>query len=425
MNKKRVVVTGFATINPLGTNIEDFWENSLKGKSGVSMIKKFDIPNDMSQIAGQVVNFNFWEDCTEQRDKYLDRSCQFAIAASSAALHMAKLHNLEDSDTSRFNVHIATAISNIEKMEETLVKWSDNGNRNIPFIEEPEMHVADFFHFNTVSKLVAEKFNFRGEHSVIATGCTGGVDAIGLSLQTIRDGDADVVITGSTEAPITPLVVSSFSKINATSRNNEHPERASRPFDKDRDGFVLGEGCGVLILEELDHALDRGATIFAEIKGYGSCSNAQHMTDIPEDGASIAKSMLLALEDAELTPCDINYVNLHGSSTKQNDIAEANAMRNIFEDNYSDIPVSSLKSQIGHALSASNSIEIVSSIMSLNTGLIPPTINLENKDPKCDLNVVSKAPTNYDINNILKNSSGFSGIHSSLVLGKFVEGTNG
>ncbi|PHC82966.1 hypothetical protein COF42_25585 [Bacillus wiedmannii] len=425
MKNKRVVVTGFSVVTPIGIGNKDFWSNHVNGYSGVKKINSFTIPENMSQIAGVVDDFDVTRLGLEDSEvTSLDRSFQFALTASKKAVKMAGLCNIDETNSSRYNVHIATAISNIEKMEKALAEWSDNGKQQIPRKNIQDHAVYDWFNFDSVSKIIAKKLGFQGEHSVIATGCTGGVDAVGFAFQMIRDGEADVVLTGSTEAPITPLVVSSFSKINATSRNNMNPEKASRPFDLNRDGFVLAEGCGILILESLEHALNRNADIYAEVLGYGSCNNAIHMTDIPEDGESIAKSIQLSLVDAGVNSEEIDFVNLHGSSTKQNDFAETEAMKKVFGERYQDIPVTSVKSQVGHALSASNSIEIVSSIMSLSTGIVPPTINLENKDPKCDLNVVTDINKQFPINKVLKISSGFSGIHSSLVLGKFKGETN-
>lgn len=420
MGYNRVVITGFSAVTPIGIGIERFWKGNKNGHSGIKKIEQFDIPNTMSQIAGIVDDFNkFNHNLTEEEQSNIDRACQFAIVAADEAIAMA---NFDESkiNKDRCNVHLATAISNITKMEETLVNWTDRGQNQIQYITEQSKYLNEWFHFNTVSRLLAERYRLNGEHSVIATGCTGGVDAVGYSFQMIRDGEADVVLTGATEAPITPLVVASFSKINATSKRNDEPERASRPFDIDRSGFVLAEGCGIIILESLEHALGRGAKIYGEVMGYGSCNNALHMTDIPEDGESIAKSMSLALEDANITSEEIDYANLHGSSTPQNDKAETSAMKMVFGQRYKKIPVTSIKSQIGHALSASNSIEIVSSIMTINTGIVPPTINLENQDPQCGLNVISKQNQEFPIDKVIKVSSGFSGIHSSLVLGKYV-----
>lgn len=423
MNKERVVITGFSAVTPIGSNIEDFWKNNINGASGIQKISDFDIPDGMSKIAGIVKDFNL-DDLnltTDHKNNY-DRSCLFALSASYEALKMA---NIKITNNNNFNVHIASAISNITKMEDVLKNWSDNGKHSIPFKDKSEKdnHLEEWFKFNTVSKILSDYYKFNGEHSVIATGCTGGVDAIGYSFRQIQNKESDLIITGATEAPITPLVVSSFSKINATTKDfNDTPNIASRPFDTDRSGFVLSEGCGIIILESLTHALERNAPIYGEILGFSSTNNAEHMTDIPENGESISIPLQQALLESNLNFSDIDYINLHGSSTPQNDIAETNALKKVFKKQSNNIPVTSIKSQIGHALSASNAIEIVSSIKSLETGIIPPTINVNNQDPQCDLNVITKpnwAPLN--IKNIAKISSGFSGIHSSLVFGKYKE----
>lgn len=423
MNKERVVITGFSAVTPIGSNINDFWENNINGVSGIQNISSFDIPNEMSKVAGIVnkIDIDKLHLTNEEKSNY-DRSCLFALSASYEALTMA---NIEIHNDNNFNVHIASAISNITKMEETLKKWSDNGKHSIPHINENNSYLNEWFKFNTVSKILSDYYKFNGENSVIATGCTGGVDAIGYSFRQIQNKETDLVLTGATETPITPLVVSSFSKINATTNDfNDRPFEASRPFDIDRSGFVLSEGCGILILESLTHALERNATIYGEILGFSSTNNAEHMTDIPENGNSISIPLKKAISESNISIDNIDYINLHGSSTPQNDIAESNALQSIFKDKASKIPVTSIKSQIGHALSASNAIEIVSAIKSLETGVIPPTINVENQDPRCNLNVITKSNMpSINIRNIAKISSGFSGIHSSLVFGKYEEGS--
>lgn len=420
---KRVVITGYACITPLGLNQQEYWENSIKGLSATGLIEEacgINLPDYVSRVVGQVKDFNPEKAGLKDEELMYDRSVQFALVCLKDALDIANLKP-EQLEKAKTNVHLATAIGNINLMEDIVSKWSDNQNKEILYSEgKRDAELVNAFQFNNVADVIRRKYGIAGECSVIATGCTGGVDALGYSYHQIKNNNVDIVFTGSTEAPITPLVISSFSKINATTKRNDIPEKASRPFDQNRDGFVLSEGCGIFILESLDYALSRGAKIYAEIVGYGSCSNALHMTDIPEDGKDIMRSMKMALDDAEISFEDIDYVNLHGSSTPQNDLAERNAL-SLLSDRYNQVPVTSNKSQVGHALAASNSIEVVSCIKTLESNLIPPTINLEVKDQRCDLNVVTKAKSYGDINYILKNSSGFSGIHSALVLKKFRE----
>lgn len=419
-DKRRVVVTGYSAVTPIGSGNEKFWENNINGLSGINKIDQFEVPKSMSDIAGIVKDLNANKlKMDENEYEKLDRSLIFAIYASKEALKLANIReDILNNNEIKANVHIATAISNIEKMEKTLRKITKDGMADFQYDRHNSQYIKNWFKFNSISEYLGECFGFNGEHSVIATGCTGGVDAIGHAFHKIRNGDAEIALTGSTEAPISPLTVSAFSKINATSKSKIAPHKVSRPFDIDRSGFVLAEGCGILVLESLENAQKRNAKIYAEIKGFGSCNNAIHMTDIPEDGSSIAESIELALLDGNINKDSIDYVNLHGSSTKQNDIAESNAMHKIFN-NASTIPVTSIKSQIGHSLAASNSIEIVSVINSINSGVIPPTINLESQDEKCNLNVVKSLNYKKRINNVLKISSGFSGIHSSLIMGEF------
>lgn len=422
--KIRVVITGMACITPIGIGVEQYWENSLLGKSGLKriyQIKGLNIPEHMSQIVGSVEDFEPSSfDLNDKEIKY-DRSVQFALAATKMALDNAK-YKISPKDL--VGVSVSTAIGNIETMENIVECWKNKDKKSYQKDFNYSNEMQKMFQFNNVADILAQKYNINGESTVLATGCTGGVDAMGYAFTQIREGLADVVLAGSTEAPITPLVISSFSKIGATSTNNSSPETASRPFDKSRDGFVLAEGCGMFILESYEHALKRNATILAEVLGYGSCSNALHMTDIPSNGEEIYNSMLLALKDGEIVPDEIDYVNLHGSSTIQNDIAETNALKQLFGDKYKKIPVTSNKSQIGHALSAANSIELVSSIMTLQTGIVPPTNNLIEKDFQCDLNVEKNARNIEGIKCVLKNSSGFSGIHSSIVIKKIEKREN-
>lgn len=423
MGNERVVITGMSVVTPIGDDLDTFWNNHKKGCSGVKEITDFHIPSHLSKIAGIA-------DCFSPEKKGLsryeidkmDRSVQFALAATKEAMEMSGLEYNSEEDVDRRGVYIANAIGSIGKMESNFREGTQSGEKNLPFLIDNESPVYDWFQFNTISRTLAEKYNFFGGNAVITTGCTGGIDALGYTFEAIRSGEIDVAITGATEAPITPLPVAAFNKIKATSRKkNDKPSEASRPFDIDRDGFVLGEGCGILIVESLSHAQKRGATILAEVLGFGSCNNGQHMTDIPQDGESIANSIKLALEDSGIDKGSIDFVNMHGSSTPQNDRAENQALHNIFGENVRNIPVTSVKSQIGHPLAASNSIEIVSSIKSIQEGVIPPTINLVEKDPAIDLWVVGNEMIEHNVNYVLKISSGFSGIHSSLIIGKFFE----
>lgn len=413
MFKRRAVVTGIGTINPIGKNVPEFWKNCIAGTSGIRNITDLiNIPSHMSQIAG-VVHIPF----EEQPNGMQQRNFLFTDLAVREALHDSGLLK-ETLALERCGVFIATAIAEIALMEWSFKQYK-RGIGHIGLIPKESPYYNDSFFFNNVAKKIASQYSFKGGSVTIATGCTGGNDAVGYALHMIRGGRIDVAIVGSSEAPITPLVVTAFSKIGATSKRNQEPTKASRPFDKDRDGFVLSEGCGIFIIESLEHAQKRGASIYAEIKGTSSINNCYHMTDIPQDGESIAKTCELALKDAHILPDEIDFINAHGSSTPQNDIAESNAFHKIFGKRIQDIPVTSIKSQLGHALSAANSIELISALLSIRDHMIPPTLNLESQDPACVLKVVSKTALKHPIKTILKTSSGFSGIHSTLVIKKY------
>jgi 3-oxoacyl-(acyl-carrier-protein) synthase len=417
MNKRRVVITGMGVVSPIGLTLNEYWENSLNGKSGIKKINLFDIPENMASIAGMVDEFVLDSMRVDLPYSEVDRSTLFALHATKEALSQANI-DYEDINNlgSRMGLVISSAVGQIISMERVFRERTKNGAKSLEF-STTSKSFSNPFAFNAVIDELIRAYKIAGRSVLLPTGCAGGVDAISYSVHNIRMGHSDVVVTGATEAPITPLVVSAFNKLGATStRYNNNPESASRPFDKDRDGFVLAEGCGILILEELEHALKRNARILAEVVGVGSVNNYSHMTDIPQDGMPIAKASMLAIEEAGIVPEDIDFINSHGSSTPQNDVAETNAFKYMFKNKYKRIPVTSNKSLQGHALAASNALEVISSVLSLLHNKIPPTINVNNQDPNCDLDVVKDYPRNLPIEYVLKTSSGFSGIHSSLVL---------
>jgi 3-oxoacyl-(acyl-carrier-protein) synthase len=414
--QRRVVVTGMGTVNPIGKNVREFWPRCVQGVSGVRRITAFDVPDGISGMAGIVDDFVPGVAAADAA--VLDRSTLLALVAAREAWAMARFDG--NLDRARVGVYVSTAIAQIAGMEESFLRQSDRGRRHLrldPAREQPP-GMWELFQFNTTAHALAQHLETLGGYATVTTGCTGGLDAIGYAIDAVRAGDVDVAVTGATEAPITPLVVAAFAKVGATSLRNSQPQQASRPFDVDRDGFVLAEGSGMLVIEELEHARSRGAEILAELRGYGTINNYYHMTDIPEDGLRIAKSAELAMLDAGISPDAVDAINAHGSSTRQNDVAESNAYWHLFGSRAAEIPVTSLKSQIGHPLSASNSVEVVASILSLRTGIIPPTINLQHQDPRCRLDVVGNVARKADVHCLLKTSSGFSGIHSSLVISR-------
>ncbi|UFP96164.1 beta-ketoacyl-[acyl-carrier-protein] synthase family protein [Gloeobacter morelensis] len=415
MKIRRVVVTGMGTINPIGGNLKDFWSNCCRGTSGVQPISAFEIPDGQSKIAGLVKEGG-------PTAALVDRSYHFTLTCAAEALQMAGLGDgqaAQNLDPERCGVFLGTSTAQLGSMEqEYLDRTGAPAQPNL-------LSAPDTFHFNTVARLLARHFNFQGGHATLSTACASALDAIGYAVDAIRCGEVDVAVTGASEAPITPLMVASFAKIGATSLHNAEPQKASRPFDQDRDGFVLAEGCGILVLEALEHALARGARIYAELPGHASTNSYHHMTGIPKDGASIARSAMLALADAGLRPADIDAIYAHGSSTPANDLAESNAFHQLLQERACTVPVTSLKSQYGNPLSASSSIEVIAAVMSINTGLIPPTINLERQDPLIALDVVAPEARQIPVRCVLKTGSGFSGIHSSLIIRQYEGAAHG
>lgn len=312
----------------------------------------------------------------------------------------------------------ANAICGTKWMEEEFALVTDNGKNPIdPTIVRPDLYDASMF--NTPSSELAAKYGLKGVCNTISTGCTAGTDSVGFSYETIMDGDTDIMITGASEAPICPMTFGCFDTVNVLSTLNDEPEKASRPFDAKRNGFVISEGAGLLIVEELEHAKKRGARIYAEIIGFGTTNNAYHMTDLPANGEPKAKCIRLALEDAGVKPEDIDYINGHGSSTRQNDVFETNAYKMVFGDHAYNIPITSLKSMIGHPLAGANGVELVISSLTMERNILPPTINQETPDPECDLDYVPNVKREKKVNYLLKTSSGFSGIHSAMVLKRY------
>lgn len=416
--KRRVVVTGVGVISPNGVGKEAFWEGMASGKSGVRSVTDFDVSQFNSQMAAQVTDFDpFAFGLTREDVERMDRYVQFGVATAQTALDDAKLL-LNGADRGRMGVCLANAICGTRYMEEEFLRVTNGGSDPIdPRKARPYLYDASMF--NTPSSEIAARHRLRGICTTVSTGCTAGTDAVGFAYEAVQMGEADVMITGAAEAPLCPITFAAFDVINVLSTRNDEPEKASRPFDKERDGFVLGEGCGILVLEELGHALSRGAHIYCEITGFGTCCNAYHMTDLPADGEGMAVCIRLALKDAGLPPEEIDYINAHGSSTKQNDIFETNGYKQVFGKRAYDIPASSLKSMIGHPLAAANSIELVADALAFEHDVLPPTINQEVPDPLCDLDYVPNKAREKRVDHVLKTSSGFSGIHSSMILSRW------
>jgi 3-oxoacyl-[acyl-carrier-protein] synthase II len=412
MNRRRVVVTGLGAIAPNGIGLDNFWEALIQGKSGISTIQKFDPKDHASQIAGEVNDFNP-ESMLEPREiRKLDRFSQFCMVATDEAINHAGL-DLTTLDLDRVGVIMGTGVGGIQTLEEQLHVILNRGPRRVSPHFVPKM-IA-----NIAAGQIAIRWGLKGPNQTIISACASGSDAIGLAMKLIMIGDVDVIITGGTESSITPLTIAGFANMKALSTRNETPEAASRPFDLDRDGFVLSEGAGTLILEDLEHAQSRNAKILAELAGYGSTNDAFHITQPAEGGQGAIKAMTKAIMDARVDANEIDYINAHGTSTPFNDKNESAAIREVFSEHADHIKISSTKSMTGHLLGASGAVEAIASIMAIHHGIIPPTINYTTNDPECDLNYVPNQPLEIPVNFAMSNSFGFGGHNAVLIFQKW------
>ena len=409
---RRVVVTGMGIISPLGNELEVTWQNILAGKSGAKTVTAFDVTDYPTKFAAPVENFDDVNHLDIKTKRRVDEFVQYGLVASKHAIENSGLE-LNSIDSSRIGVSIGSGIGGLDTIEKNALTLDKRGPRKISPFFVPGAIV------NMVSGLVSIEYGLHGPNLSIVTACSSGNHSIGFSARSISHGDCDVMITGGSEMAITPLGLGGFSAVTALSTNNENPTKASRPWDKDRDGFVLGDGAGVLVLEEYEHAKARSANIFAEVSGFGMSSDAFHMTAPAEDGKGAKQAMISALKDSDLESSKIDYINAHGTSTPLGDIIEANAIADIFSTSQEQIAVSSTKSMTGHLLGAAGAIESIFSILSLRDNLLPPTINLDNLDadaPK--LNYVANESQEKEINYVLNNSFGFGGTNASLVFSK-------
>jgi 3-oxoacyl-(acyl-carrier-protein) synthase len=421
---RRVVLTGLGVVSPLGIGKEKFWQGVSSGRSAtkhLSEIKSCQLFENFafaSQVISEVDDFDPAKLALPNEIHRLDRFIQFAVSGALQAVQDADL-DLQAIERDRAGIALATAICGTRQMESEFIKVTDHGHAEIdPALVSPDLYLASMS--NTPGVILSAMMGLQGPCVTLSTGCIGGLDAIGYAYETIQHGDADLMLTGASEAPITPITIASFEVIHCLSkRHNNQPERASRPFDAQRDGFVLAEGCGILLLEELEHARKRGAHIYAEIASFSNTSNALHMTDLLSDGADLARAMSNALEQSGLNPSDVDLVHAHASSTPQNDGCETSAIKLALGEHAYNVPVHGTKSMQGHALSAASAIEIAACVLSFEHNFIHPTINYENPDPLCDLDYVPDQgrPWNGDV--ILANASGFAGLHASMVLKAF------
>lgn len=407
-NRRRVVITGLGVVTPLGIGVEKTWQGLIAGKSGITKITRFDASEYPCQIAGEVKDFNPGDYIDKKEIKKMDTFIHYAVAASQEAVDDAGLKVTPD-NAERVGVYIGAGIGGLPAIEHFHDVLKEKGpGRVTPFF-------IPMVIINLASGQVAIRFGARGPNSCAVTACATGNHCLGDAMRIIQRGEADVMIAGGAESTISPLAIAGFGAAKALSRRNDDPERASRPFDRDRDGFVIGEGAGVVVLEELEHAQQRGVRIYGELAGYAMTSDAFHITAPPEDGAGAVDCMEKALKDADVEKSDIGYINAHGTSTFADKI-ETHVIKTVFGKEAYQLPVSSTKSMTGHLLGGAGGIEAVFTTLALHHGLLPPTINLENADPDCDLDYISGKARSVPIKAAISNAFGFGGVNACLVM---------
>ena len=411
--KRRVVVTGMGAITPVGNDVATTWQSLIAGKSGTAPITKFDATKFPVKFAAEVKGFNPLDYMDRKEAKRADQYTQYAVAASRQAMTNANLVERNGMDPDRIGVIIGSGIGGLKSFEEQHDVYRERGVGKISPFFIP-MFIADI-----AAGIVSMMFNAKGPNYATVSACATSAHAIGDAYRTIQYGDADIMITGGAEATVTPMAIGGFANMKALSERNDSPESASRPFDATRDGFVMGEGAGILLLEELEHALTRGAKVYAEIVGYGATGDAYHLTAPAPDGEGAQRAMKRALKDAGLEPKDIQYINAHGTSTPANDFNETRAIKAVFGDEAKKVNVSSTKSATGHMLGAAGAVEAVVSAMVVGTGLIPPTINYHHPDPELDLNYTPNVCVERKVNTVLSNSFGFGGHNTTLAIKRF------
>lgn len=421
---QRVVITGMGAITPLGLDVDSTWQRLIQGESGIKPITHFDASTYRAQFAGTVEGFDASQFMAAKEARRYDAFIHYGVAAASMALKQAGFIEqvsaesapVQNVDSDRFGVIIGAGIGGLQTLEDNRDALANQGTRRVSPFSLPGSII------NMAAGMVAIKHNLRGPNLATATACTSASHAIGLAARLIAYGDCDVMLAGGSEKGSSPLGMAGFAAMGALSTRNEDPTRASRPFDKDRDGFVLGDGSGVLVLESLAHAKARGATILAELAGFGMSDDAHHITAPPADGDGAARAMVRAINDAGIDPCEIGYINAHGTSTPAGDVAESKAIEGIFEACKDRLLVSSTKSMTGHLLGAAGAIEAIFSIQALLDQTVPPTINLENVDEECHLDYVANAARSVtNLNYTMSNSFGFGGTNGSLIFARWVE----
>ena len=414
MSKRRVVVTGLGVLAPNGNSVGDYWNSISNGISGIKKISSFDASGLSVRIAGELDGFDPNEHFDRKELKKLDLFTIYHIVSSREAIEQSSFekHNI---DHDRIGVIIGSGIGGIQTLEQQAKIYNERGQRRVSPFFVPRM-IA-----NIAAGNLAIEFGLKGPNHTVISACASGTDAIGCAARTIQYGDADVMVTGGTEASITGLTISGFANIRALSTQNDNPSKASKPFDKDRDGFVLSEGSATIVLEELEHAKKRGAKIIAEFAGYGSTDDAYHVTQPSEGGVGAIKAMSNALKDSNLNTSDIDYINAHGTSTPFNDKTESSAIKNLFSEHSKNLKISSTKSMIGHSLGASGALEAIASILAIQNNEIPPTINYKTPDPECDLDYVPNVSVKQNVDAVMSNSFGFGGHNGVIIFKKWTD----
>jgi len=412
LKKQRVVITGIGAVTSLGNTLDLTWQNLLAGNSGIKPITKFDTSQFDVKIAGEVQDFNCDLYVPKKEQKKMDTFIHYALACTKMALDQAKL-TIEDSLSERVGCYIGVGMGGLPMIEEQFTKYLEKGPSRI----------SPFFIPGVISNLasgqVSIAFNIKGPNMAITSACASGAHAMGEAMRLIQLGEVDVMIAGGTEATVCPMAIGGFSAMKALSTRNDEPTRASRPFDRDRDGFVLAEGGAIFVMESLEHAQKRGANILCELSGYGASSDAHHMTSPAPEGVGGGRAMKAALKNAGLKPSDIQYINAHGTSTPTGDELETIAIKNLFEDHAKKLWVSSTKSMTGHALGAAGAIESAVCVMAIVDQKVPPTINLENPSEGCDLDYVTNSARTGSLTHVMNNSFGFGGTNACLIFSKF------
>ena len=416
MSKKRVVITGLGVISPIGNTVEEFWNNLLAGKSGAAPITYFDTTHFDTKFACEVKSFDPLNYMDRKLSQRVDPFTQFALAASDMAIKDSSI-DLTKVNPYKAGVVYGSGIGGMwtyDREQRKLYDKQGNPDRISPFFIP--MLIADI-----AAGRISMRFGLKGPNYATISACTTSAHSVADSVMLIQRGNADVMVTGGSEAVICPMGVGGFNAMKALSTRNDAPEKASRPFDKDRDGFVMGEGGATLVLESLEHAKARGAKIYGEVAGIGLTADAYHITEPAPEGEGVAEAMRIAIEDAGLKPEDIDCINAHGTSTYYNDKNETEAIKNVFGEHAYKIPVHSIKSMIGHLLGAAGAIESIASILTINHGKVPPTVNYDTPDPECDLNYVPNKALNKEINTVMCDNSGFGGHNTALIFKKFID----